>query len=125
MDDRKANIQKAKSLYDEFMRLMNHYELLDDYQKKSWRFSISPEKYIKEPRPTGYEERDQKIKSMKDLKLLQYQIETLAICEEIQEVREFWRSILLKAAIKTIDAFKTIDLEFQILVYRDSLPLDQ
>lgn len=104
---------------------MNHYDLLDPYQKNQWKYSIHPEKFIHDGKPTGEEERNFKIKYMKDMKLLKYSMEKLKDSEEIEEVREFWKSLLLQAAIKSIDAFRTIDLEFQILVYRDSLPADQ
>ena len=42
--------------------------------------------------------------------------------EEIPEVREFWLSYIKQAVMKSCDALKTIDLEFQILAYRDTLP---
>ena len=91
---------------------MNHYELVTEAQKLSWKKSISPEKFIHDPKPTPQEERDSKISAMKEMKTLKYQIEKLKDSEDIQEVREFWKSMLLHAIYKSLDAFWTIDLEF-------------
>jgi hypothetical protein len=39
-------------------------------------------------------------------------IEKLKDSEDINEVREFWKSMILQAVLKSLDAFKSIDLEF-------------
>lgn len=39
-------------------------------------------------------------------------IEKLKDSEEIQDVREFWVNMLKQAIYKSIDALKTIDMEF-------------
>jgi len=61
---------------------------------------------------------------MREMKVLQGMIEKLKDSEDIEEVREFWMAILKNAVYKSLDAFRSIDLEFQLLVYRDSLPMD-
>jgi len=61
---------------------------------------------------------------MREMKVLQGMIEKLKDSEDIEEVREFWMAILKNNVYKSLDAFRSIDLEFQLLVYRDSLPMD-
>ena len=51
-------------------------------------------------------------------------IEKLKDSEEIEDVREFWVSMIKQAIYKSLDALKTIDMEFMLLVYWDSLPID-
>lgn len=85
---------------------------------------MNPEKFISEPKLNAHEERDLKIQNLKEQKLIQAMIEKLKGSEEIDEVREFWIHMLKQAVYKSIDALKTIDMEFMLLVYRDSLPVD-
>ena len=80
---------------------------------------MNPENFISEPKLTPHEERDLKIQTMKEQKLIQGMIEKLKESEDIGDVREFWFSMIKQAIYKSIDALKTIDLEFQLLVYRD------
>mmetsp|Transcript_28713 Transcript_28713/g.32829 ORF Transcript_28713/g.32829 Transcript_28713/m.32829 type:complete len:274 (+) Transcript_28713:242-1063(+) len=122
MDDRKKRIQTSKSFFDEFMKLMNHYELVDDTTKKQWKASIHPEEERGSPKLTAVEERNNKIEELKRKKLIQMKIEKLKDSQEDDDIREFWMSMISMAIMKTISAFKSIDMEFQLLVYRDSLP---
>ena len=43
----------------------------------------------------------------------------------MNDVRECNLSMIKHAILKSPEAFKTIDMEFQLLAYRDSLPPDQ
>ena len=49
--------------------------------------------------------------------MIQGMIEKLKDSDDINDVREFWFSMLRQAIYKSIDALKTIDLEFTLLVY--------
>lgn len=86
---------------------------------------MNPENFTSEPKLTAHEERDLKIQNMKEQKLIQQMIEKLKESEEIEDVREFWVSMIKQAIYKSLDALKTIDMEFMLLVYWDSLPIDQ
>lgn len=66
MEDWKHSILAAKNIYDQFLSLMDYYDLLTDNQKKAWKRSIHPEKYISEPKMTPHEERDMKIQNLKE-----------------------------------------------------------
>jgi len=70
------------------------------------------------------QDRESKIAALKSKKLLEAQIDKLKDSEDIKDVREFNLSMIKHAILKSLDALKTIDMEFQILVYRDSLPAD-
>ena len=51
-------------------------------------------------------------------------IEKLKDSEDINDVWEFWLSMIKQAIYKSLDALKTIDMEFMLLVYWDSLPVE-
>lgn len=122
MDDRKKRIQVSKQFFDEFLKLMKHYDLVDEATKKIWKYSMNPEEFRNEPKSTPFEEREQKIAELKRKKLIEATIEKLKDSEEDKDVREFWLSMINMSIMKAASAFKSIDLEFQLLAYRDSLP---
>ena len=122
MQDRKKSIQTSKKFYDEFLKLMDHYQLVDEAAKKVWKASINPEESQNQPKLSAIEDREQKIAELKKKKVLQQQIDKLKDSEEDDEVKEFWTSMINMSILKSISALKSIDLEFQILAYRDSLP---
>ena len=122
MDDRKKRIQTSKTFYDEFMKLMNHYALVDEMAKNAWKASISPEEFRSGPKLTPLEERTSKIEELKRRKLIEQKVDKLKDSEDDDDIKEFWMNMIHLSIIKTLAAFKSIDMEFQILVYRDSLP---
>ncbi len=61
MDDRKAKIQLAKRFFDEFLKLMTHYDCVSESDKKLWKMSMNPEEYADEPKPTPQQDRESKI----------------------------------------------------------------
>ena len=122
MDDRKKRIQVSKQFYDEFLKLMNHYELVSDDAKRVWKASIHPEEVRSQPKLSAMEDREQKIKELKQKKILQATIDKLKDSEDLKDVKEFWLSMIDLSIYKATAAFKSIDLEFQLLAYRDSLP---
>ena len=124
MEDRKSKIQISKKFFNEFMFLMDHYELVQDSVKKIWKMSMHPEEFKDQPRVSAEEDRETKIAALKEKKLLEAQIEKLKESEDIKDVREFNVSLIKHAILKAADSLKTIDMEFQILVYRDSLPAE-
>jgi len=125
MDDRKKRIQSSKNFYDEFMKLVDHYELLEDTTKKAWKMSIHPEEARDMPKLSANDDRNAKIEEFKKKKVLELKIEKLKDSEEDADIKEFWMNMIHMAIMKSISAFKSIDLEFQLLVYRDSLPQEQ
>ena len=125
MDDRKKRVQSAKQFYDEFLKLMNHYELLDEVSKKVWKASIHPEEARSAPKLSAMDERAEKIEEHKRKKLIEQKIEKLKDSEDDDDIKEFWMNMLYMAILKAISGLRSIDLEFQLLVYRDSLPQDQ
>lgn len=125
MDDRKKRIQSAKKFFDEFLKLMDHYELVDENSKKIWKASMHPEEARNMPKPSATEDRATKIGELKKKKLLEQQIEKLKDSEDDDDIKEFWMNMIYMSIMKAVSAFKSIDLEFQLLVYRDSLPADQ
>lgn len=125
MDDRKKRVQSSKNFFDEFLKLMNHYSLLDENSKRAWKFSMHPEESRDAPKVTPQEDRANKIEEFKRKKLIEQQIEKLKNSTDDGDIKEFWLNMLNLSIIKAIAGLKSIDLEFQLLVYRDSLPLDQ
>lgn len=122
MNDRKKGIQTSKRFYDEFMKLMDHYALLDDITKKAWKASINPEEFRSAPKLSALEERTSKIEELKKKKLIEQKIQKLKDSDDDNDIKEFWMNMIYLSIMKSIAAFKSIDMEFQILAYRDSLP---
>lgn len=125
MDDRKKRIQVAKNFFHEFLKLMDYYELVDEMTKKTWKASINPEDHRDANKVAAADDREAKIQEFKKKKMIELQIEKLKDSEEDSDVKEFWMNMIYISIIKSVSGLKSIDLEFQILVYRDSLPLDQ
>jgi hypothetical protein len=125
MDERKKRIQVAKNFYDEFLKLMDYYELVDDISKTAWKASISPEDYRDAAKVSDNDDREAKIKEFRRKKLIEQQIDKLKDSEDVSDVKEFWMNMIYISIIKSISGLKSIDMEFMILVYRDSLPLDK
>jgi len=62
---------------------------------------------------------------MKEKKLLQATIKKLRDSEDIAEVREFHLSMIKHAIMSSFDGLGTVNLELQLLKFRDSLPADK
>ena len=125
MDDRKKRIQSSKTFFDEFLKLMDHYELVDEAAKKIWKASMNPEEARSQPKITPHDDRAAKIEEFKKKKLIEQKIEKLKESEDDGDIKEFWLNMIYMGIMKAIAALKSIDLEFQLLVYRDSLPEDK
>ena len=124
MEDRKKSIQISKKFYDEFMKLIDHYALMDELTKRAWKCSINPEEFRSAPKLSPVEERTSKIEELKRRKLIEQKVDKLKDSEEDDDIKEFWMGMINLSIMKSIAAFKSIDMEFQILAYRDSLPED-
>jgi len=98
-------------MYNRFLELMHHYEMVSKSQKAIWDASIHPEQNVGQKEDPN-EFRNQKIAALKEKKLLEATMEKLKDSEEIPEVREFWISYIKQSVMKACDALKTIDLEF-------------
>lgn len=51
-------------------------------------------------------------------------IDKLKDSEDLNDVWEFWMSMIKSCIFKSLDALKTIDMEFTLLAYWDTLPID-
>ena len=125
MEERKKRIISSKGFFDEFLKLMNHYDLVNKGAKQAWKASVNPEEVSGSPKLSAMEERALKIEEFKEKKLIEAKIEKLKDSEEEGDVREFWLNMIEMNIMKAISGLKSIDLEFQLLVYRDSLPVEQ
>lgn len=124
MEDRKAKVLLSKDFYIQFLKLMEHYELLDEQQKKIVENAIKPDESEKPQLPPQMD-RDAKIAALKEKKLLEAKIQKLKDSEDIGEVREFHLAMVKSAIMKAFDGLGTVNLELQLLQFRDSLPVDQ
>mmetsp|Transcript_9600 Transcript_9600/g.9387 ORF Transcript_9600/g.9387 Transcript_9600/m.9387 type:complete len:286 (-) Transcript_9600:5-862(-) len=124
MEDRKKRIQVSKDFFNEFLKLMDHYNLVDEASKKIWKASMHPEEASNVPKMTATEDRAAKIEEFKKKKLIEAQIEKLKGSDDDKDIKEFWLNMIYQGIMKSISGLKSIDLEFQLLVYRDSLPAE-
>lgn len=124
MEDRKTKVALAKDFYIQFLLLMDHYELLDEQQKKALEKATSPDESDKPQLPPQMD-REAKIAALKEKKLLEIKIAKYKDSEDIGEVRELQLALIKTAIMNSFDGMGTVNLELQLLQFRDTLPAEE
>lgn len=78
--DRKKNLEFAQLYFGEYLKLLNHYELVSKDQKKQWKNLSDDGNYVVS--------REDKIQSYKDQKALENKLNNLESIKEETDRRE-------------------------------------
>lgn len=135
MDNRTERVRKSHVYYLEFLKLMKHYNLLEEPQQK--KLKDFEKKYadsikgkdldddqIQDPMAAllgGYEDRDTKIANYKLKKMLESNLERLKDYKDEDMKREFYKNQIQLAIMGALDQISMTEMEMQVLKHQASL----
>jgi len=111
--NKKTNLNLAKTYLDEFIKLVNHYGLVDKEQRKKWKAVFEDLNY----EPT----RDEKIQSHKDKKALEIKIKNLETVRDEGTHREIWELMIQSKILKAIEDIRMLNMELQMQEHKEKL----
>ncbi len=143
MEDRDANVRKGHTYYLEYLKLMNHYHLLEKHQIQQWksmhkdhadRTRIKDEndpedKETAQRHAAAFqkqnEDREAKIAAYRLKKQIEANLDRLKNYADEAMKREFYKTQIEYSIHNTFDNLKVSTLELQMLEYKKNLTPDQ
>lgn len=139
MDDRPERVRQCHVYYLEFLKLMKHYNLLEegqqkklkDFQKKyadSLKGKDLQEDQVRDPMAQllgGYEDRDTKIANYKMKKMLESNLERLKDYTDEDMKREMYKCQIQMSIMGALDQLGCTEMEIQVLKHQASLSKEE
>ena len=148
MDNRAERVKLAHIFYIEYLRLLNHYEVLDKGQTKQWKSYMNKHKVstinemkdatpeevleakklleeINSEKTDAYTSRDQKIAEFKAKKEIEKVLDMLKDYKDEQMKRDFYMSQIKKSIFVSFEQLRLIEMELQMLKHKASLTPEQ
>ncbi|KAM3133532.1 hypothetical protein pb186bvf_014374 [Paramecium bursaria] len=117
IDLRQKNLVSADYYIQEFLKLLDHYQLLNPQQKKLWKQFRDSKKFEFQ--------REDKILNFKETKQLTLQIQNLMKIDDAKQARDL---VLAQIQVKVYQSFDLLaqnQQEMEILKFRDQLSKDK
>ncbi|CDW90728.1 c2 domain containing protein [Stylonychia lemnae] len=140
MDNRIGRVQLSQTFYLEYLKLMNHYGMLEKEQKDQWKLMMKQSEGEEQPGtdlatrnapqmygPANFDHfanRNAKIAAMKRKKDLEAQLDLLKNYRDEDMKREFYMNSLKYSIVKSLDQLSLINQEVKLLEYQQTLPRD-
>lgn len=138
MDQRGERVKMAQVFYIEYLRLLNHYGVLEKEQIKVWKTLIDKQKVaytmarsdlmpeeIKEcqellkeivaSKQNPYQDRESKIAEFKMKKAIATQLDTLKNYEDEDTKREFYMAQIRHSVLNSFEQLRLVDMELDLL----------
>eukprot|EP00347_Sterkiella_histriomuscorum_P001695 403371033 len=142
MDNRLERVKLSQTFYLEYLKLMNHYGMLDKEQKDQWKMLMRQAEGDEQPgqdlairdknQPQTYgpanfdhfANRNAKIAQMKRKKEIEAQLDMLRDYKDEDMRREFYMGMLSYSIFKSIESLGLITQEVKLLEFKTTLPTD-
>lgn len=136
MNNRKDRVKLAQTFYLEYLKLMNHYGLLDQDQKTKWKAmakaSYTEEDEEKPPSQTygpinfdHFINRNDKIAMFKRKKEIETQLDMLRDYKDEDMKRDFFMASLNHSIVRSLEQLAIIFQELKLLEHQQTLPRDE
>ena len=148
MDKRHEKVQMSYSFYLEYLKLLDHYNLLEKHQKKllktylkkqqigytKGRTDASAEevkhceelmKEIMAEKPNVYDDREAKIADFKMKKAISEQLDMLKNYQDEETKRNFYMVQIKRSIFSSLEQLRLIEMELDILKHQASLTPEQ
>ena len=148
MDKRAERVKLAHVFYIEYLRLLQHYGVLEKEQVKQLkritkkqkvqytleRTDAQPEdikemqemiKDLQASKPSPYEDRDSKIAEFRLKKMISQQLDDLKNYSDEEMKRDFYMAQIRHSVLEAFEQLRTIDMELDILKHQAKLTPEQ
>ena len=148
MDKRSEKVQMAKVFYIEYLRLLNHYGVLDKDQERQWKTVIKKQQVsvtmnrkdataedIKEAqemiaelnasRQSAEQNRETKIAEFKLKKVINTAMDELKNYRDEDMKREFYMLQIKRSVMISFESLRTIEFELEMLKHQAGLTPEQ
>ncbi|KRX10975.1 hypothetical protein PPERSA_12099 [Pseudocohnilembus persalinus] len=116
-ENRKKSLEFSKLYLNEFLKLLDHYGVLSEQLRKTWKNYEENTKY----EPT----RDERIAQYKEQKEIENKIKNFEKIKEEVDQREVIRTYCNLCIYKALDQLKSIKQEMEILEYQQQIQNDE
>lgn len=148
MENRADQVKMAHCFYLEYLKLLDHYQMLEPHHKKALKTLIKKQKIkytksrtdasaeeVKEceellrellsQKPNPYEDREQKIAEFKIKKSIMADLETLKTYQDEETKRKYFMAQMKHSVFSSFEQIRLIEMELDILKHQASLTPEQ
>ena len=148
MDSRGERVEMAHCFYLEYLKLLDHYELLEKHHKQILKIYLKKQKvnYVKgrkdasaeevkeieeilrelqASKPNPYEDREAKITDFKLKKQISEQLDMLKNYQDEETKRNFYMAQIKRSIFSSFEQLRLIEMELEILKHQASLSPEQ
>jgi len=125
MENRKEKVELAKQFYLEYLKLLNHYQVLTPAERNEWKAYEVGEGIKFETSMTAQELRDFKVARFKGRREIEQKIALIKKSEDESQIKELYTSFIRFSAIRSLENLKFIELELEMLKIKEKEDIEK